>query len=174
MLDPSCVVKYVAPRTSTNPNALLGVPDEIVPRKGTMLEYKTHGIFNLPVAPTPLIPESLAEQAIGQTQEMMMAKMPTLQTTVEASGHHEPTSCLPRHGAHYPPPPPSSQSGFASPYQGVSTSAEHHYFSSNININYGYPAVQHQQWPRQVGPARPRPPPPLPYPYYQYPPYGPW
>jgi hypothetical protein len=38
MLDPSCVVKYVAPRTSANPKALLGVTDEIVPRKGTMLE----------------------------------------------------------------------------------------------------------------------------------------
>jgi hypothetical protein len=155
MLDPSCVVKYVAPRTSANPKALLGVPDEIVPRKGTMLEYKTRGIFNLPVDPTPLIPESLAEQEIGQTQETMMAKMPTLQTTVEASGHYELTSCLPPHGAHYPPPPPSSQSGFAPPYQGVSTSAEHHYYSSNSNsnINYGYPAVQHQQWPRHFGPA---------------------
>jgi hypothetical protein len=134
------------------------------------LEFKTHSIFNLPVAPTPLIPESLAEQAIGQTQETTMAKMPTLKTTVEASGYHKPSACLPPHGAHYPPPPPSSQSGFASPYQGVSTSAEHHYFSSSNNINYGYPAVQHQQWPRHFGPARP--PPPLPYPYYQSPPYG--
>jgi hypothetical protein len=77
MLDPSSVVKYVAPRTSSNSNVLIGVPDEIVPRKGTMLEFKTRGIFNLPVAPTPLIPESLAEQAIGQTQETTTAKMPT-------------------------------------------------------------------------------------------------
>jgi hypothetical protein len=100
-----------------------------------MLEFKTRGIFNLPVAPTPLVPESLAEQAIGQTQETTMAKMPTLQTTVEASGHRKQSACLPPHGEHYPPPPPSSQFGFASPYQGVSTNAGHHYFSSNIHIN---------------------------------------
>jgi hypothetical protein len=77
MLDPSSVVKYVAPRTSANYNALIGVPDEIVPRNGTMLEFKTRGIFNLPVAPTSLITESLAEQAICQTQETTTAKMPT-------------------------------------------------------------------------------------------------
>jgi hypothetical protein len=69
MLDPSCVVKYVFPRTSKNPKALLGVPDEIVPRKGTIVEYKTRGIFNLHVTPTPLIHEPLAEHAIGKTQE---------------------------------------------------------------------------------------------------------
>jgi hypothetical protein len=76
MIDPLCVVKYVAPRTPANPNALIGVPDEIVPRKGTMLEFKTRGIFNIHVAPTPFIPELLAEQAIGQTQETVTAKMP--------------------------------------------------------------------------------------------------
>jgi hypothetical protein len=76
MLDPSHVVKYVAPSMSNNPQALLGVPDKIVPRKGTMLEYKTRGIFNLPVAPTPLLPDPLAEQAIGPTQEKTTAKMP--------------------------------------------------------------------------------------------------
>jgi hypothetical protein len=138
----------VAPRTSANSKALIGVPDEIVPGKGTMLEFKTRGIINLHVAPTPLIHESLAEQAIGQTQEAMTAKMPTLQNTVEASDHHEPSACLPPHGAHYPQPPPSSQPGFASPYRGLSTNAEHaehHYFSSNSHINYGYPAGQHQQ-----------------------------
>jgi hypothetical protein len=133
MFDPSFVVKYVPPKTSMNPKALLGVPDKIVPRKGNMLEYKTWDIFNLHVTPTPLIPESLAEQAIGKTQEKMMAKMPTLQPTVEASGHYEPTACVPPYGAHYPLPPPLSQSGFAPPYQGVLTSAEHHYYSSNSN-----------------------------------------
>jgi hypothetical protein len=174
MLDPSSVVKYVAPTTSANSNVLIGVPDEIVPRKGTMLEFKTRGIFNLPVAPTPLLRESLAEQAIGKTQETTTAKMPTRQTTVEPSAHHEPSSSLPPHGEHYPPPPRSSQFGFASPYEGLSSTAEHHYFSSNSHINYGYPAAQHQQWPLHFGLPPPPPPPPRPYPYYHYPPYGPW
>jgi hypothetical protein len=93
MLDASRVVKYVGPRTTKTSQALFQVPDEKVPIKGTLLEYKTNVIFDLPVAPTSLIPEPLTEQVIGPTQEKTMVNMPyndaltpTLQPTVEASG----------------------------------------------------------------------------------------
>jgi hypothetical protein len=46
MLDPDNVQKNVGINKPKNPAYLIGMPDEIVPRKGTMLELKTRGILN--------------------------------------------------------------------------------------------------------------------------------
>jgi hypothetical protein len=54
MLDPEFVKKNVAINKGNNPVYLIGMPDKIVPRKGTMLELKTRGILNWPVSSTPL------------------------------------------------------------------------------------------------------------------------
>jgi hypothetical protein len=52
MIDSDRVKKNVAINKAKSPAYLIGMPDKIVPRKGTMLELKTRGILNRPVSST--------------------------------------------------------------------------------------------------------------------------
>jgi hypothetical protein len=49
MLDPSRVVENRRIKKPKNPVILYGMHSEIIPREGTMLEFKTRGLFDLSV-----------------------------------------------------------------------------------------------------------------------------
>jgi hypothetical protein len=145
-----------------NPAYLIGVTDEIFPRKGTMLELKTRGILNWPVSSTPLdadpkiapvyvrLPHQETresevimhyEEQQGFSQQPYLAQPFAAAATSPYHQHHLP---------HYPPPPHPSH--FLPPVQN-----NHHTYSDNNMYYAGWEQQWRQNQHHQFGPTLPCP-----------------
>jgi hypothetical protein len=138
--NPSRVVKNMGIKKPKNPAILYGVPSEIVPRKGTMLEFKTH----LPVASPPLFPDMQLESIppvqvsagmVMMPQEEFTSTLAAQQSTMLAPPHYEAAlPASPHYSLQYPP---------CSPYfQESSYYVKYYNAQRTDNTHYKYSRVQ--------------------------------
>jgi hypothetical protein len=168
MLDPDRVKKNVAINKAKSPAYLIGMPDKIVPRKGTMLELKTRGILNWPVSSTPLAADPDIDHVSSRVPYQETRESEAIMHYDEQQGFVQQPAfpqpfpadvTSPYHQHHFPyHPPPHRPSHFSPPVQN-----NHNTYNYNNMYYTGWEQPRCPQQHRPFGPARRPPSPPRPY-----------